>query len=407
MLVLRPWLRLLRFRGEVHLEALLRERAVPADDLLVEVLRALAGGPLPSAKQLRERLTERGVVAAPSDVRAALSLLDGLGLLGSDDLDEGSARALIYDELARGAPPAPIVDQVELTNTCPMRCVMCPTGTGAMTRPRGFMDRVLFARVVDEIVRCGQQLKPLTLHNLGESLLHPELPDLVRIASERGLETEVSGNPGHLPIELYRALQGAGLTRLVLSLDGLDKETLEAVRGKGARGDRAFANVDALLAHRREHPRARPEVVLQMIAQPLNAHQHEAFVARYAGLGLPGVEAYVKQLDANTDVDGERLYHLNERPRAQLCRAPWKSVVVLWDGAVIACCHDENGALTLGNLREQRLDDIWRSPAAEALRQRLREGALDGDEPCATCAHRADRYRLPRLDEIPVEPLTW
>ena len=41
----------------------------------------------------------------------------------------------------------PFVDQIELTNRCPMRCGFCPRGVpGRMQRPLGFMDVALFER---------------------------------------------------------------------------------------------------------------------------------------------------------------------------------------------------------------------------------------------------------------------
>jgi hypothetical protein len=61
----------------------------------------------------------------------------------------------------------------------------------------------------------------------------------------------------------------------------------------------------------------------------------------------------------------------------------------------------------LGNLSSQSLAEIWSGPEVAALRERLRTNSLMADEPCATCAHRADRYPLPDLDDVAVEPLHW
>lgn len=405
MIRLRPWLRVFTHAGHRHVEALLTERAVPCDDVTLEVLRVLAEGPVPSSKELHEGLEARGVSAARPEIHASLSLLSGIGLI--DTRHESDHRSWLFDEVARGQPPLPVVDQLELTNHCPMSCIMCPTGTGTMSRPTGFMAADLFRKIVDEVAAGGQQLKPLTLHNLGESLLHKELPELVAYATAKGLRTEVSGNPGHLRPALYQQLQAAGLTRLVLDIDGLDQETLESIRGKGARGDRAFDWLDEVFAWRRVTKAHEPNLVLQMIGQPRNEDQLDAFLERYGQTGLPGVEAYVKQLDKNTRTGEDGLYHIEKKPRGQLCRAPWKTVVILWDGTVVPCCHDANGAVPLGNVAERSLADIWNDEPVRALRERLRTGDLDAGEPCTTCAHRPDRYELPELQKLPEEPLAW
>jgi radical SAM protein with 4Fe4S-binding SPASM domain len=404
MIRLRPHLRLFVLGEQQLIESLLNERTAPADDALVDVLKVLEQGPAASSSEIAERLEARGAPWPRPEIHARLSVLSGLGLI--DTRGECDDPAWVFDQLAAQQPAVPVIDQIELTNHCPMTCIMCPTGTGTMVRDKGFIDGDMFRRIVDEVVAAGSQIKPLTLHNLGESLLHPELDDFIAYATARGLKTELSANPGMLSLARYRRLEDAGLSRLVLDVDGLDAETLERIRGPAAKGDKAFAHLDAILDHRRSSPRAAPQIVLQMIEQPLNAGQLDAFVERYGHLGIEGVEAWPKPLDANTRCGGE-LQQIRKRIKRQLCRAPFKSVVILWDGTVIPCCHDANGELPLGSLSSATLAEIWRGPAAGQLRAALREGQVPADSPCARCAHRADRYELPDLERMEREPLAW
>ncbi|HEY4222979.1 MAG TPA: SPASM domain-containing protein, partial [Myxococcota bacterium] len=179
------------------------------------------------------------------------------------------------------------------------------------------------------------------------------------------------------------------------------------IRGRGARADRAFTNVDAILAHRRSASAPQLQLLLQLVRQRENAGHAAPFLARYGNLGIAGVSAYVKELDANTVDDADALYEIGRTRRPYLCRAPWKSVVVLVEGSVVPCCHDANAAIVYGNIAHAPLASIWRDEAARSLRERLQSGSTRVDEPCGTCAHRADRYALPSLDAIPQEPLHW
>lgn len=397
MIRLRPTIRVFASGGRRWLESVVAERAVPLEDALHDVVKSLAAEPAASSGALLARFpgVDRGVLGG------ALAKLRELDLLAVD----GAPDRGLWERLADGCPDVPVVDSIELTNVCPMSCAMCPTGSGRMTRDKGRMDRAVFAKVIDELAATGAQTKPLQLHNLGESLLHDELADFVRLATSRGIATELSANPGWLTFDLYRALEDAGLSRLVVSLDGVDAETLTAVRGRGAKAERAFAHVDAILAHRRATLRATPRLVLQMIRQRKNAHQHEAFLARYGALGIEGVAAYLKELDANTDESLVAIGVPGRPPRPYLCRAPWRTVVVLWDGRVVPCCHDANAAVVLGDVKEATLSEIWRGPAARRLRDDLAGGRPSA--PCTTCAHRADRYAPSSLDDVPEEPLHW
>lgn len=413
MLALLPTLRLFRIDGRTVLESVVAERSIDVDDDLVRSLRALSAGPVASLTDLAERVRALGGSVDRAAIGQHVALLSELDLI--DRGEPGGSTARLWAALAERTPAFPIVDAIELTNACPCTCAMCPTGTARMTRPRAFMDPALFRQIVDELRAAGGQEKALTLHNLGESLLHQELAALVADATRAGLRTEVAGNPGNLTLERYRDLERAGLSRLVLDVDGLDQTTLERVRGPGARGDVAFANLEAILAHRAAQPRSTPQLILQMIRLASNAHQHAAFLDRYARRAILGVEAYLKEVDANTverpanaaDERGLPIVVAGRAKRPYLCRAPWRSVVVLVNGDVVPCCHDANGALVLGNLRRQTLREIWGAEPIRGLRARLSTATTTQDEPCFGCAHRADRSTLPALDEIPDEPLHW
>ncbi|HEY3448265.1 MAG TPA: radical SAM/SPASM domain-containing protein [Myxococcales bacterium] len=380
---LSKYVRLFRVGERCFAESVLDERGVELDAPALELARILAEeGPIPP------RLASR------------LPMLLDLGMaVFSPEADEEKLAA------AHGEPaPEPIIDQLELTNRCPMSCAMCPKGNGRDDRPLGQMDAGLFREILGQVSAAQKQWKPLALYFEGESLLHPDLDAFVRLAAQAGVRPELSINPALLPLDRYRALEEAGIFRLVLSLDGLDAATLEGIRGRGARAQQAVANVEAILEHRARSRTASPALVLQMLRLKANAHQQAEFLARFANTGLPGVLGYLKPLDANTPA---HLFAEGERPRPMLCSAPWKTLVVLWDGRVVPCCHDPKAEWVLGDLRRQSLAEVWRSEQAQRLRLRLRTGWPSPEGPCGRCAHRPDEWERPSLDAIPEEPLHW
>lgn len=328
------------------------------------------------------------------------------------------ARHMVFDDvrqcdaffdavLDQNVPAVPFVDQIELTNLCPMRCAFCPRGVpGRMKRATGFMELSLFERVLGELDPAQARYRPLELHHLGESLLHPEVDRFVAAATRRGLPTEMSMNPSLLTPDIAARLVDAGLSRIVLSLDGMDDETLVSIRGPAAKYTKAERNIDALLAALAKRT-APPKVVLQMIELHKNEHQREAFLARWGTLGIPYVEAYVKPLDG-PDPD---LGRATTAPLVYLCSYPWRSVVVLWDGRVVPCCRDDDARYVLGDLQTQSLAEIWRGEAALALRDAHRRGAFGGEHLCEGCAWsrpefaRAMPSRHP--DRATRNPLQW
>jgi len=87
-------------------------------------------------------------------------------------------------------------------------------------------------------------------------------------------------------------------------------------------------------------------------------------------------------------VDHVRLQpKLINSPRTEICPEPfgkdYGKLVVLWDGRVIPCCVDYNASLTLGNVQNDTIPNLWTSEKIN----RLREQHLRGEFPdtCSDC----------------------
>ena len=336
--------------------------------------------------------------------RAVMDLAGRRILVPDRETDE----AVLDAALDEGLRPVPFVDQVELTNHCPMKCGFCPRGIeGAISRPKGFMEVELFGSLLAQLSEEQRTCWRMELHHLGESLLHPDVVVFVRMAAERGLPMEMSVNPSHLRPELARGLVEAGIGRLVLSLDGMDAATLAGARGRAARFDLAERNIEALFEFVAASPKP-PQVLVQMLRLHRNRHQHEAFVERFGNTGLPTVQAVVKDLEGPDPDLGEPTC----APPSYLCVSPWRSVVVLWDGTVVPCCRDADAGLVLGNLRHQTLEEIWRGPVANALRALHRSGdPIPQGHLCAECPWGRARFAASAASRHPMhvrrDPFAW
>jgi radical SAM protein with 4Fe4S-binding SPASM domain len=85
-----------------------------------------------------------------------------------------------------------------------------------------------------------------------------------------------------------------------------------------------------------------------------------------------------------------------------LCAMPYWLVSVLWDGTVVACCQDYDGAASFGNLREQSLKEIWEGDKLRRFREQWKAAAFSDGHPCAHCRwlpkHYVQQARLPQTD---------
>ena len=265
---------------------------------------------------------------------------------------------------------------IELTNKCPMRCVMCPH-TNNMTRPQGFINYRLFQRAIDELVSANPSFARehvIWLHHFGESLLHPRFGDCIRYASSRGMLTGLSINPLMLHWDVAEELISAEPAALYISLDGHDDDSFRRIRGvKKAYGLSHDRLVDFLeLKNRRG---ARIQIVVSMIDFSMNEESIQA--RRSYWESLPGVDQFLSKsfstwdgndggINSLADNSGRNANAINTP--AVVCTLPWEVMTVTLNGDVVPCCYDYDAKVVLGNMGEQSLSEIWNGKKMQALR---------------------------------------
>jgi len=107
--------------------------------------------------------------------------------------------------------------QVVVCNACNLRCISCPLGNIAEQQPTGLMSLETFGQVLDKLLLEVPYLGIVQLYNWGEPLLHPQLPDMIRLAAAKGVLCAVSSNLS-LKTDLEPLLrEGPGYFRVSLS----------------------------------------------------------------------------------------------------------------------------------------------------------------------------------------------
>ena len=116
--------------------------------------------------------------------------------------------------------------RVSLTDRCSLRCTYCMPAEGLPWLPGDQMlSTTELLRIVAVAVDCGVTSVRLTG---GEPLLRPDVVDIVRGIAELGVEISMTTNGLRLP-SLAAPLRDAGLQRVNISLDTLDRETFKTL----------------------------------------------------------------------------------------------------------------------------------------------------------------------------------
>ncbi len=287
---------------------------------------------------------------------------------------------------------------IELTNRCPMNCVMCPR-TNNMTRKQGDMNFELFKRIIDELVDENEDYinhQPVWLHHFGESLLHREFDTFIRYAVQKKIITGLSLNPLMLTEPVSKALLESKPDILYISLDGHDNESFEKIRGVKNAYQRSLDNLNGFLKLKQEL-QSDCRTVLSMIDFELNRQSIDQ--TRSYWESQPGVDEFLMKSfstwDGNaTDINQLEAKSEEDKPvqsdRVE-CNFPWERMTVLWDGEVVPCCNDYNNKLSLGNVNDRSLSEIWNGPQMKQLREEF----ISNHVVNPLCRH-CEKLRLPR-----------
>ena len=262
---------------------------------------------------------------------------------------------------------------VEIGNICNMNCSFCH---GHSRAPRQ-MRMEEFSYILD---RLTEYTKYIYYHVMGEPLVHPQLPEFIRMAGERGYKSILTTN-GTLLHDRMDALLAAGVHKVNISLHSFEGENLEAYAGY-LRDLAAFAVRAA---------EAETIVVFRLWNKGFDNGKN-AFVMQVLREAIPGEWAentrgirvrkkiFVEQderfewPDSNAEIKGNKFY----------CYGLKNHFGILADGTVIPCCLDSEGVIALGNIFEEDIGEILQSERARNMLKGFQCGSASEDL-CRRC----------------------
>jgi len=270
----------------------------------------------------------------------------------------------------------------EAANICNLRCTMCfqsdPALPVSKTTKVPLMSMDTFKKITDESAKYW--LPALKLSWRGESLLNPNFTDMIRYAKAKGiLEVTSLTNGTLLDEKMCREIVGAKLDQLVISIDGITKETYESIR-IGADYDRVIGNLHNMLSIRGKS--RKPFIRLQFTESDINRHETSRFYEYWKDKVDEVAISYCKEFGSPQKEDP------NTAPVYKYCcQQPFQRLIVMTDGTVTVCATDVMGSIAIGNVHDRSLKDIWNSPKLTEIRKQHIEGNYHFTPMCRICVH--------------------
>lgn len=282
----------------------------------------------------------------------------------------------------------PYMAILDITNACNLRCPFCPTGA---RRDSGRRQRFLPVDLVRKLLaEVGSYLISAVLFNWGEPLLHPQLPEIVRLFHQNRIFTSVSSNLNIAPPDVFAALCEAGLDHLVISVSGASQEVYEKYHRKGQL-QLLLDNLKFVTDYKRRHHLSNPVIEIKYLVFSFNRHEVEAaahltkclgadLFLRVAGGGSPEVEVS----------PANKCPRINPFLASPPCHQLWQTVVLNTNGGVAPCCYTYFQAQDLGNfsqgtLRKIRLNEKFTNARSLFNLRRFRDLPPHLQHPCLQC----------------------
>lgn len=271
---------------------------------------------------------------------------------------------------------------VELTNNCNLSCRMCPRHH--MNYALGFMDRDLFARIVDEMHANG--VKTLVPFFRGESLLHPHFLEMMEYAKNRGLVIQLATNGVLLHRDTARRIVALGVDFLSVSVDSIRPDQYASIR-TGSSFHALLQGVGTLLEERSALCSALPVTQVSAVDIGIDPEEKRQFVDFWLSR-VDRVRIYPQHSTNGKFGSLEGVTAGDRKP----CLKPFSDMVVYWDGKAAACNHDWDRHEILGDVAARGLLETWRSAEYRELRERHLRCSFSPGEVCSDCDHWAQYY---------------
>lgn len=322
-----------------------------------------------------------------------------------------------------------------ITRTCNLRCVHCYADSHAERYP-GELTWEQCCQVIDDL--AAYKVNALLLSG-GEPLLHPQLPQLLRRATEKGLKVTLSTNGTRITPELARLFKDLGVAYVGISLDGIG-EVHDHFRGvKGAfegaiRGFRLCEEVGQKTGLRltltRNNVQSMPQILDFIEEQGIRRVCFYHLVPTGRGVDVAALRPEEARAALDMLIARAEAWHAAGQTRELLTvTQPADGVYIAlrqlreghplaaqtlnllgWNGGGanssgrgIANIDTQGNihpdqfwqGITLGNVKQQRFSDVWEAaqePSAATLRE-LRGSDIPAERQqklqgrCATCRH--------------------
>jgi sulfatase maturation enzyme AslB (radical SAM superfamily) len=279
---------------------------------------------------------------------------------------------------------------LEFASACNLRCKWCSLDHD---KPKTVMTPELLEQVLVELVEDRAfQLDRIELHNGGETLMHPQLAEMLGVLRryrDSLPEVHLLTNAGLLTEERAQMiLDSESIAKIRFSIDGGTRETFEELRAP-AKWSKIFGNVQRFLELNSSANRSLETGIVCLVA-PDRALETTWMEPEFRELFAQVDQLHLRwphNWDGSEDLgidDSSYRKHAEKRPN-KVCYFLEMNLVVLPGGDVTVCCADLNSRGVIGNITGSSLREVYLGAKRREMLEKFVDGRKHEIDLCEGC----------------------
>ena len=366
----------LRYKKKYHLKDLLIKLKVLLNNK--KNIRNLQKEELNILKKIKEDLFEKGSKNQPKFTLTP-NVIKEIETISETNLPRYLAhryRYEIYPQVNKVDNYPPYL-QIEPTSICNYRCVFCyQTDNKFNKRSTGFMGHMKLETFKEIIDQAYGNVEFISLASRGEPLLCPEFKDMLNYTRDKFFNLKINTNASLLDEKMAHAILESGVKTLVFSADAASKKLYDKLRVNGdlnkiLKNIKKFQDIKL-----KKYPDSK--IITRVSGVKVNTDQNLDEMEKFWG-------SLVDQVAFVDYVPWENVYISESSKVNTPCSDLWRRMFVWWDGKVNPCDVDYKSELSVGNIFNNNISELWKSKEYNSLRKKHLSKLRRKISPCNKC----------------------
>lgn len=268
--------------------------------------------------------------------------------------------------------PLPKILRIEPASSCNFKCIHCPTGLN-LNKSLGIMEEKTFNQIFDQIKKY--RFEVIVLYHGGEPLLNKRFFEMAKKLKPLTKRLRTTTNGSILDNDIIEKFLDIEFDEIDISMDGTSPEENNLIR-IGSDYEKISKRVIQLIKMRNERKLSVPKITIANAQIPSDPDiEEKAIIPKHL------IETFQ---EIQNDIKFSPFYTIQwpgmpekyseiKKPKGNFCDHVVNTITIRWNGDVVPCCYDLINTMVMGNILNERIEDIWNNEKYQKLRKDIDE----------------------------------